>query len=194
MAVGHRTATRRALPRGAAVLQQPPSWTPPQHAPRGPDARGHRGISRAHQAVCRAPGAGAMGSPSTTTSHNHSLICYKDGRFFSTRVTTCPGSQRNRNNTIERFSGKCRGNHENPACYRYRYTTTARSPRLPAPLSVGFGTSKNGKNPITDDVHCVGEGAREGARNCSKNRARTAWLVTERHINKLRTKFGRNRP
>ena len=31
---------------------------------------------------------------------------------------------------------------------------------------------------------------REGARNCSKNRARAAWLVIERHINELRTKFG----
>ena len=78
-----RPAVRFPAARRCSSSQQPPSWTHPQHAPSGPDARGHRGISRARtrpRAGRRAPAPWAMGSPSIDLLQRRA--------FLSTRVIT----------------------------------------------------------------------------------------------------------
>ena len=89
--------------------------THPEHAPDGPDTGGHRPGPPG-----RAPGAGAMGSPSTTTSHSHSLICSRRGRFFQ---TTSPLV--NQKGIKISFWENYSCNHENPACLRYGATNSS---------------------------------------------------------------------
>ena len=89
--------------------------THPEHAPDGPDTGGHRPGPPG-----RAPGAGAMGSPSTTTSQHHSRGCSKRQSVFQTTSSVV-----NRKRIKISFWENPSCNHENPACLRYGATNSS---------------------------------------------------------------------
>ena len=89
--------------------------THPEHAPDGPDTGGHRPGPPG-----RAPGAGAMGSPSTTTSQHHSRGCCKRQSVFAP-TSSVVNQKRIKRSFWENYS--C--NHENPACLRYGATNSS---------------------------------------------------------------------
>ena len=89
--------------------------THPEHAPDGPDTGGHRPGPPG-----RAPGAGAMGSPSTTTSQHHSRGCCKRQSVFAPTSSVV-----NRKRIKRSFWENPSCNHENPACLRYGATNSS---------------------------------------------------------------------